>query len=54
MQRLIAFVNSPIGPKTTHFWGPAMNFMFVVQGMAEYNRPAEKLSRNMQFSTFLF
>lgn len=43
-----AFWNSPVGPKTTHFWGPALNSLFVAQGLYEWNRPAEKISRNMQ------
>lgn len=25
-----AFLNSPVGPKTTHFWGPVANWGFVV------------------------
>ncbi|RRT52542.1 hypothetical protein B296_00050391 [Ensete ventricosum] len=25
-----AFWNSPVGPKTTHFWGPVANWGFVV------------------------
>lgn len=24
-----AFLNSPVGPKTTHFWGPVANWGFV-------------------------
>lgn len=24
-----AFLNSHVGPKTTHFWGPVANFGFV-------------------------
>jgi hypothetical protein len=24
------FVNSPTGPKTTHFWGPVANWGFVL------------------------
>jgi len=27
---LRAFINSPTGPKTTHFWGPVANWGFVV------------------------
>ncbi|KAL9991678.1 putative mitochondrial pyruvate carrier [Helianthus debilis subsp. tardiflorus] len=23
------FLNSPVGPKTTHFWGPVANWGFV-------------------------
>ncbi|KAJ0890453.1 putative mitochondrial pyruvate carrier [Helianthus annuus] len=25
-----AFINSPIGPKTTHFWGPVSNLGFFI------------------------
>lgn len=49
MNQLRAFWNSPVGPKTTHFWGPTLNSLFVAQGLYEWNRPAEKISRNMQF-----
>jgi len=24
-----AFLNNPVGPKTTHFWGPIANWGFV-------------------------
>jgi hypothetical protein len=29
-QRVYAWVQSPTGPKTTHFWGPVANWGFVV------------------------
>jgi hypothetical protein len=48
MNLVKAFWNSPVGPKTTHFWGPVLNSLFVVQGLVEWNRPPEKISRNMQ------
>lgn len=28
--KLRMFVNSPTGPKTTHFWGPVANWGFVL------------------------
>ena len=28
--RMSAFINSPTGPKTTHFWGPVANWGFVL------------------------
>lgn len=28
--RLRYFINSPTGPKTTHFWGPVANWGFVL------------------------
>jgi hypothetical protein len=48
MEQITAFIRSPVGPLTTHFWGPTLNAMFVVQGFYERDRPAHKLSRNMQ------
>lgn len=29
MSAIMAFINSPVGPKTTHFWGPMCNAGFV-------------------------
>ena len=45
---ITAFIRSPVGPLTTHFWGPVFNYMFVIQGIVERDRPAHKISRNMQ------
>ncbi|GAU18023.1 hypothetical protein TSUD_51330, partial [Trifolium subterraneum] len=42
-----AFWNSPVGPKTTHFWGPVANWGFVAAGLADINKPAEMISGNM-------
>ena len=41
------FINSPVGPRTTHFWGPIGNWGFVIQGFVERNRPPQKISKNM-------
>ncbi len=45
---LTAFLRSPVGPFTTHFWGPVFNYGFVIQGAIEKDRPAYRISRNMQ------
>ncbi|CAB4267671.1 unnamed protein product [Prunus armeniaca] len=42
-----AFLNSPVGPKTTHFWGPIANWGFVAAGLADMNKPPEMISGNM-------
>ncbi|XP_010241887.1 PREDICTED: mitochondrial pyruvate carrier 1-like [Nelumbo nucifera] len=42
-----AFWNSPIGPKTTHFWGPVANWGFVVAGLVDMQKPPEMISGNM-------
>ncbi|KAM7205364.1 putative mitochondrial pyruvate carrier 2 [Rhypophila sp. PSN 637] len=36
--------NSPVGFKTVHFWAPVMKWALVLAGVADFARPAEKLS----------
>ncbi|KAK0661996.1 putative mitochondrial pyruvate carrier 2 [Lasiodiplodia hormozganensis] len=38
------FWNSPVGPKTVHFWAPVMKWGLVLAGVADFFRPAENLS----------
>lgn len=47
MEVLRAFVNSPIGPKTTHFWGPVFNWSLPIAVFA-------KNSNSFQHSSLLF
>eukprot|EP00246_Nothoceros_aenigmaticus_P003462 TRINITY_DN14625_c0_g2_i2.p1 TRINITY_DN14625_c0_g2~~TRINITY_DN14625_c0_g2_i2.p1 ORF type:complete len:107 (-),score=11.02 TRINITY_DN14625_c0_g2_i2:188-508(-) len=47
MAALKALWNSPVGPKTTHFWGPVANWGFVAAGFADMSKPPEALSGNM-------
>jgi len=35
---------SPVGPKTVHFWAPIMKWGLVLAGVADFARPAENLS----------
>jgi hypothetical protein len=44
---LKSFLNSPVGPKTSHFWGPVANWGFVIAGLVDMNKPAEMISGNM-------
>jgi hypothetical protein len=46
--------NSPTGIKTTHFWGPVANWGFVVAGLADWNKPPEKISGNMTFALCVY
>eukprot|EP01122_Echinamoeba_exundans_P008044 TRINITY_DN2590_c0_g2_i1.p2 TRINITY_DN2590_c0_g2~~TRINITY_DN2590_c0_g2_i1.p2 ORF type:complete len:134 (-),score=27.35 TRINITY_DN2590_c0_g2_i1:67-426(-) len=39
-----AFLNHPAGPKTIHFWAPAMKWGLVIAGLADINRPPERIS----------
>ncbi|KAG9447208.1 hypothetical protein H6P81_013336 [Aristolochia fimbriata] len=42
-----AFLNSPVGPKTTHFWGPVSNMGFILAGLVDTQKPPELISGNM-------
>ncbi|KAG0584791.1 hypothetical protein M758_3G236000 [Ceratodon purpureus] len=44
---LRAFWNSPVGPKTIHFWGPIANFGFVLAGLVDIQKPPEMISGRM-------
>ncbi|KAK3081472.1 hypothetical protein LTS18_006373 [Coniosporium uncinatum] len=43
---LARYWNSPIGPKTVHFWAPVMKWGVVLAGAADFAKPADKLSLN--------
>ena len=52
-----AFLNSPVGPKTTHFWGPVANFGFVAavcnpKFQLQYHSPS--LDDFLIFAFFMF
>jgi len=38
------FFNSPVGPKTVHFWAPVMKWGLVLAGASDFTRPASQLS----------
>ncbi|KAJ4381210.1 hypothetical protein N0V86_003559 [Didymella sp. IMI 355093] len=44
------FWNSPVGPKTVHFWAPVMKWAMVAAGAADFTRPAESLSLTQNFA----
>lgn len=54
MDKLSAFINSPVGPKTVHFWGPAANWGLVGAAMLDANKPVESISRNMTMTLFFY
>uniref|UniRef100_M1AEY9 Mitochondrial pyruvate carrier n=1 Tax=Solanum tuberosum TaxID=4113 RepID=M1AEY9_SOLTU len=47
MESVRAYLNSPMGPKTTHFWGPMANWGFVISGMMDTKKPPDAISGNM-------
>lgn len=46
--------NSPIGPKTTHFWGPVANWGISVAAMRDMTKPKEKVSPIMTVSLCIY
>ncbi|RKP02152.1 hypothetical protein CXG81DRAFT_25171 [Caulochytrium protostelioides] len=46
------FLNSPAGPKTVHFWAPAMKWGLVIAGLGDINRPVENISMSQTVSLF--
>ncbi len=54
MDKVLAFVNSPVGPRTSHFWGPVANWGFVLAGILDSNKPPEKISGRMTAVLFLY
>ncbi|KAJ1730211.1 Mitochondrial pyruvate carrier subunit [Coemansia biformis] len=44
------FFNSPVGPKTIHFWAPAMKWGLVIAGLGDIARPVEQISARQQLS----
>lgn len=44
---LMKFINSPTGPKTTHFWGPVANWGFVLAGLEQTTKPEAMISGPM-------
>src|SRR3546814_244843 len=54
--RIAQFVNSPTGPKTTHFWGPVANWGFVaaVSRVLQCNLKPQQQLRACMLSDSLF
>ena len=51
---LMAIINSPVGPKTVHFWGPAANWGLVLAGILDANKPPEMISEKMTATLFVY
>ena len=48
------FINSPVGPKTVHFWGPFANWGFVLAAGLDAGKPAENISKRMTGTLFIY
>ncbi len=51
---IMSFINSPVGPKTIHFWGPLANWGFVIAGILDMNKPMERVSETMTFTLMCY
>ncbi|CAJ1791718.1 unnamed protein product [Sphenostylis stenocarpa] len=47
MELLNSFWNSPVGPKTAHFWGPAVNWGIPIATVVDTRKPAETINGRM-------
>ena len=54
MDGVMKFINSPVGPKTTHFWGPVVNWGIVGAAILDYNKPVENISKKMTGVMFFY
>ena len=54
MEKIKQIWNSPVGPKTVQFWGPAANWGLVIAAMLDVNKPAERISKNMTITLFFY
>ncbi|CAL5222165.1 g4490 [Coccomyxa viridis] len=46
--KLAAFWNHPAGPKTIHFWAPTFKWGISIANIADFSRPADKISYPQQ------
>ena len=55
LAKFLEFVNSPVGPRTVHFWGPLANWALVLAGVADFStKPAESISTRMTTTLFFY
>ena len=52
--KITAFINSPVGPKTIHFWGPIANWGLVIASLLDANKPAEMISERLTVTLFFY
>ena len=48
------FINSPVGPKTVHFWGPMANWGIVLAAALDSNKPAQNISPKMTCTLIIY
>ena len=55
MDKLLAFWNSPVGPRTVHFWGPTANWGIVIAGLMDFgSKTPDQISERMTATLFFY
>ena len=54
MVDIAGFLNSPVGPKTIHFWAPIANWGLVLAALKDINKPAEMISERMTMTMIFY
>ena len=54
VDKVMGLINSPVGIKTVHFWGPAANWGIVGAGILDANKPPEMISNRMTAVLLLY
>mmetsp|Transcript_6405 Transcript_6405/g.19378 ORF Transcript_6405/g.19378 Transcript_6405/m.19378 type:complete len:131 (-) Transcript_6405:179-571(-) len=52
--RLMQIINSPVGPRTVHFWGPLANWGFAISGLVDMRKPPDMVSPKMTFALCVY
>lgn len=48
------FLNSPTGPRTTHFWGPLTNWGISLAALKDMSKPPELVSERMTLALMIY
>lgn len=51
---LTRFLNSPTGPRTTHFWGPITNWGISLAALRDMSKPPELVSERMTVALMVY
>jgi mitochondrial pyruvate carrier 1 len=51
---LMRFINSPTGPKTSHFWGPVTNWGISLAALKDMSKPTEQISERMTAALMIY
>jgi mitochondrial pyruvate carrier 1 len=51
---LMRFINSPTGPKTSHFWGPVTNWGISLAALKDMSKPPEQISERMTAALMVY